>query len=200
MVGCLISVPLGLAFYLWLGVYNMFVISNFWSFANDVYTPDQGKRLFPIIGVGGVMSGADARAKIAAGADLVCGSGHMRLGGPLVSAFLKALPFRLTGAQTRALKEIFAEMTSPQRMNRWLQGDVGSGKTVVALFAKLLAAENGYQAALMAPTEILATQHFIGITELAQSLNLNIKLLTVCEYTNDGDNYYADKYQIADGG
>ena len=77
----------------------------------------------------------------------------------LVKPFHKSLPFTLTGAQKRVLKEIGEDMAAPRRMNRLLQGDVGSGKTVVALFAMLRAVENGYQAALMVPTEILAEQH-----------------------------------------
>jgi ATP-dependent DNA helicase RecG len=96
----------------------------------------------------------------------------------LVGALYKQLPFELTGAQTKALKEIFAEMTSPHRMNRLLQGDVGSGKTVVALFAMLLAAENGFQAALMAPTEILAEQHARTIRKLLADIPVNVVLLT----------------------
>lgn len=76
------------------------------------------------------------------------------------------LPFRLTNAQKRVLKEIFADMTSDKQMSRLLQGDVGSGKTIVTLLAALLAIENGYQAALMAPTEILAEQHLQTITGL----------------------------------
>lgn len=77
----------------------------------------------------------------------------------LIRALHASLPFILTGAQARVLREIYADMTSPERMNRMLQGDVGSGKTLVALFAMLLAVEGGYQAALMVPTEILAEQH-----------------------------------------
>jgi ATP-dependent DNA helicase RecG len=96
----------------------------------------------------------------------------------LVGALYKQLPFELTDAQTRALKEIVADMTSPNRMNRLLQGDVGSGKTVVALFAMLLAAENGYQAALMAPTEILAEQHARTIQRLLEHLDVKAVLLT----------------------
>ncbi len=96
----------------------------------------------------------------------------------LVGALYKQLPFELTDAQTRALKEIFSEMTAPQRMNRLLQGDVGSGKTVVALFAMLLAAENGYQAALMAPTEILAEQHARTIRQLLGAIPVTVVLLT----------------------
>ena len=90
----------------------------------------------------------------------------------------KHLPFDLTGAQKRVLKEIRNDMGNPAQMNRLLQGDVGSGKTIVALMSMLLALDNGFQACLMAPTEILANQHFIGLSELATPLGLNIKLLT----------------------
>ena len=88
------------------------------------------------------------------------------------------LPFALTGAQKRVIKEIRTDMGSNAQMNRLLQGDVGSGKTIVAFMTMLLAPDNGFQACLMAPTEILANQHFIGLTELAEPLNINIKLLT----------------------
>ena len=88
------------------------------------------------------------------------------------------LPFELTGAQKRVIKEIRTDMGSNAQMNRLLQGDVGSGKTIVAFMTMLLALDNGFQACLMAPTEILANQHFIGLSELAKSLNINIKLLT----------------------
>lgn len=88
------------------------------------------------------------------------------------------LPFDLTNAQKKVLKEIRNDLGQPAQMNRLLQGDVGSGKTIVALMSMLLAIDNGFQACIMAPTEILATQHFNGINELAKPLNLNIKLLT----------------------
>ncbi|MBI4539659.1 MAG: ATP-dependent DNA helicase RecG [Gemmatimonadetes bacterium] len=88
------------------------------------------------------------------------------------------LPFRLTEAQARVLREICADMTSPRRMNRLLQGDVGSGKTVVALFAMLLAVESGYQAALMAPTELLAEQHARTLNDLLAPIELRVLLLT----------------------
>lgn len=88
------------------------------------------------------------------------------------------LPFELTTAQKRVLKEIRNDLGSNAQMNRLLQGDVGSGKTIVALMCMLLAKDNGFQSCLMAPTEILANQHYNGISELAQQLNLNIKLLT----------------------
>jgi ATP-dependent DNA helicase RecG len=88
------------------------------------------------------------------------------------------LPFELTGAQKRVIKEIRTDMGTNAQMNRLLQGDVGSGKTIVAFMSMLLAIDNGFQACLMAPTEILANQHFIGLSELANELNINIKLLT----------------------
>lgn len=88
------------------------------------------------------------------------------------------LPFELTNAQKRVIKEIRTDMGSNAQMNRLLQGDVGSGKTIVAFMSILLALDNGFQACLMAPTEILANQHFIGLSELATSLNINIKILT----------------------
>ena len=96
----------------------------------------------------------------------------------LIAPLYRTLPFELTAAQTRAIAAIFTDMTSPQRMNRLLQGDVGAGKTVVALFAMALAIESGYQAALMAPTEILAEQHARGLATLTQPLGLTVVLLT----------------------
>lgn len=88
------------------------------------------------------------------------------------------LPFQLTNAQKRVIKEIRSDMGSNAQMNRLLQGDVGSGKTIVAFMSMLLALDNGFQACLMAPTEILANQHFIGLSELAETLNINIRILT----------------------
>ena len=95
----------------------------------------------------------------------------------LIRALHDSLPFALTGAQAAALREIYADMTSPRRMNRMLQGDVGCGKTVVALFAMLLAVEGGCQAALMAPTEILAEQHARGIRRLLGGLPVELETL-----------------------
>jgi ATP-dependent DNA helicase RecG len=92
--------------------------------------------------------------------------------------YLNHLPFQLTNAQKRVIKEIRTDMGSNAQMNRLLQGDVGSGKTIVAFMSMLLALDNGFQACLMAPTEILANQHFIGLSELAQTLNINIRILT----------------------
>jgi ATP-dependent DNA helicase RecG len=96
----------------------------------------------------------------------------------LTSALKQALPFALTNAQTGALREIVADMTSDRKMHRLLQGDVGSGKTIVALFAALLAMENGYQAAIMAPTELLAEQHARTLTRLLEPLGIQPILVT----------------------
>ena len=88
------------------------------------------------------------------------------------------LPFQLTGAQKRVIKEIRKDMGSGKQMNRLLQGDVGSGKTLVALMSMLIALDNGYQACLMAPTEILAAQHYETIVRLLLGMNLRVELLT----------------------
>jgi ATP-dependent DNA helicase RecG len=90
----------------------------------------------------------------------------------------KVLPFRLTGDQKKALSEIVGDMQRPHPMNRLLQGDVGSGKTIVALMAALVAMENGFQVAFMAPTEILAEQHFITIHRILESSRFRVALLT----------------------
>ena len=95
----------------------------------------------------------------------------------LLPEMLGQLPFELTGAQQRVVGEIVADMETPHIMNRLVQGDVGSGKTLVGLCAMLVAVENGYQAALMAPTEILAEQHFITIKNLVEPLGLEVVLL-----------------------
>jgi len=90
----------------------------------------------------------------------------------------RVLPFRLTGDQKKAIAEIVEDMKRPQPMNRLLQGDVGSGKTIVALMAALVAMENGFQVTFMAPTEILAEQHFITIRRLLEASRFRIALLT----------------------
>ncbi|HIB37432.1 ATP-dependent DNA helicase RecG [Mesonia sp.] len=92
--------------------------------------------------------------------------------------YTKHLPFELTNAQKRVIKEIRNDLGTGAQMNRLLQGDVGSGKTIVALMSCLLALDNGFQASLMAPTEILATQHFHGLSELCAEMNIEIALLT----------------------
>ena len=88
------------------------------------------------------------------------------------------LPFPLTEAQKRVIREIHADMKSGRQMNRLLQGDVGSGKTLVALMATLIALDNGYQACIMAPTEILAEQHLTTLTELLSGMDIRVELLT----------------------
>jgi len=88
------------------------------------------------------------------------------------------LPFELTGAQKRVLKEIRMDMKRPVQMNRLLQGDVGSGKTMVALLTMLIAKDNGFQSCIMAPTEILAQQHYNGIKELLENTEVSVRLLT----------------------
>ena len=96
----------------------------------------------------------------------------------LIRPLHEQLPYQLTGAQATVLKEIYGDMTSSRRMNRLLQGDVGSGKTVVAVFTMLLAVESGYQAALMAPTELLAEQHLRELTKMLDPLGVEVRLLT----------------------
>lgn len=96
----------------------------------------------------------------------------------LSEKFRNILPYELTPAQNRVIGEIFQDMRSERCMNRLLQGDVGSGKTVVAVFSMLIAIENGYQAAFMCPTELLAEQHFKTISELVgKLLDLKVTLL-----------------------
>ncbi|CUH80458.1 ATP-dependent DNA helicase RecG [Tropicibacter naphthalenivorans] len=98
--------------------------------------------------------------------------------GVLRSKVLKSLPYRPTGAQLRAMEEIADDMALPERMNRLLQGDVGAGKTLVALMALLVAVEAGGQGVMMAPTEILARQHFEGLQPLAEEAGVVLDLLT----------------------
>ncbi|KPQ08079.1 MAG: ATP-dependent DNA helicase RecG [Rhodobacteraceae bacterium HLUCCA12] len=114
---------------------------------------------------------ARADRKRSAGVE-TCGDGR------LVGRVMSALPYAPTGAQQRAITEIAADMASPQRMNRLLQGDVGSGKTLVAMAALLTAVEAGGQGVLMAPTEILARQHFEGLAPMAASAGVRMAILT----------------------
>jgi ATP-dependent DNA helicase RecG len=102
------------------------------------------------------------------------------------------MPFDLTEAQKRVIREIRADVTSGKQMNRLLQGDVGSGKTMVAFLCMLMAVDNGLQAALMAPTEILAQQHFSGMYPYAQAIGVELALLT-------GSTTKAERTRIADG-
>ncbi|MDB9723289.1 ATP-dependent DNA helicase RecG [Polaribacter sp.] len=92
--------------------------------------------------------------------------------------YTNRLPFDLTNAQKRVLKEVRKDVASGAHMNRLLQGDVGSGKTIVAILAMLLAIDNGFQATIMAPTEILANQHFIAVSELVAGMGLKVAMLT----------------------
>lgn len=104
----------------------------------------------------------------------------------------KYLPFQLTNAQKRVVKEIRVDMGSGKQMSRLVQGDVGSGKTLVALLSMLLAIDNGFQACLMAPTEILAKQHFATISELLEPMGLKVALLTGSSKTKARRELHAD--------
>jgi ATP-dependent DNA helicase RecG len=101
-----------------------------------------------------------------------------RVGDVFNTFYTQNLPFQLTGAQKRVIKEIRKDMGSGRQMNRLLQGDVGSGKTLVALMSMLIALDNDYQACMMAPTEILATQHYETISQLMFGMNVRVELLT----------------------
>lgn len=101
-----------------------------------------------------------------------------KVGDAFNSFYSQNLPFELTGAQKRVMKEIRKDVGSSRQMNRLLQGDVGSGKTLVALMSMLIAVDNGYQACMMAPTEILANQHYETIRSLLFGLNIRVELLT----------------------
>lgn len=101
-----------------------------------------------------------------------------RVGDAFNNFYYKKLPFKLTGAQQRVIKEIRADMVSGRQMNRLLQGDVGSGKTMVAFMSMLLAVDNGYQACIMAPTEILARQHYATMARMAEGIGVNVAILT----------------------
>ena len=101
-----------------------------------------------------------------------------RVGDAFNNFYYNKLPFKLTGAQQRVIKEIRADMVSGRQMNRLLQGDVGSGKTMVAFMSMLLAVDNGYQACIMAPTEILARQHYATMARMAEGIGVNVAILT----------------------
>jgi len=101
-----------------------------------------------------------------------------QIGNNFTEFYKEHLPFQLTGAQKRVIKEIRSDLGSGAQMNRLLQGDVGSGKTIVALMSMLIALDNGFQACLMAPTEILSVQHYNGLFELCKELNTSIFILT----------------------
>lgn len=121
---------------------------------------------------------------------------NMASNGTLMETCMGNLPFTLTGDQQRALKEITCDMEDERPMQRLLQGDVGSGKTVVATLSLIKAIENGYQGALMAPTEILAAQHYEGICEVCSNLDVSIALLTGSTSKKEKDRIYEG---LADG-
>jgi ATP-dependent DNA helicase RecG len=100
-----------------------------------------------------------------------------RLDPKLIASFRKLFPFELTKSQAKAINEIQIDMANPKPMNRLLEGDVGSGKTVAAIYALLLTVQNGYQGSFMAPTEILAKQHYVNLSEILMPLGINVRLL-----------------------
>jgi len=115
-----------------------------------------------------------------------------RVGETLNTFYRDHLPFELTGAQKRVMKEIRRDMGSGKQMNRLLQGDVGSGKTLVALMSMLIAMDNGFQACIMAPTEILSQQHYMSITRFLDGMAVRVELLT-------GSTKKADRVPIHEG-
>jgi ATP-dependent DNA helicase RecG len=119
-----------------------------------------------------------------------------RIGHFFNSFYSQVLPFPLTGAQKRVLREIREDVGSGRQMNRLVQGDVGSGKTIVALMSMLIALDNGCQACLMAPTEILATQHYESLRSLVAQLGINVRLLTGSTRKKDRDEIHS---QLLDG-
>ena len=128
--------------------------------------------------------------------DLSQGRRFPRIGSFFNNFYSQTLPFPLTGAQKRVMHEIRADLGSGRQMNRLLQGDVGSGKTIVALMTMLIAIDNGCQACIMAPTEILATQHFESLSQLAAPIGINLRLLTGSTRKKERD--IIDQ-QLADG-
>jgi ATP-dependent DNA helicase RecG len=113
--------------------------------------------------------------------------------GELISEFLKHLPFELTDAQKKVIAEIKSDMSSPQAMQRLLQGDVGSGKTVVATVAALIAIQSGHQAVFMAPTEILAKQHYEKIrSQIPETITAKVRIVLLTAGTTDKDKVYKD--------
>ncbi|WP_417195982.1 ATP-dependent DNA helicase RecG [Bizionia sp.] len=108
-----------------------------------------------------------------------------KVGSYFNSFYSSYLPFELTNAQKRVLKEIRQDLGSQAQLNRLLQGDVGSGKTIVAFMSMLMALDNGFQACLMAPTEILSVQHYNGLVQWCKQLNISIKILTGSSKTSD---------------
>jgi ATP-dependent DNA helicase RecG len=114
-----------------------------------------------------------------------------KVGEYLNNFYKNNLPFPLTGAQKRVIKEIRKDTASGKQMNRLLQGDVGSGKTLVAIMCMLIALDNGFQACLMAPTEILASQHYETFTKMLSGMNLRVELLTGSTKKKDREELHA---------
>ncbi len=119
-----------------------------------------------------------AVAKVRSNTQARPGAYFPKVGEKFNTFFSEGLPFSLTGAQKRVVRELRADTITGRQMNRLIQGDVGSGKTIVALLAMLLALDNGYQACLVAPTEILANQHYDGLKALLEPLHIPVALLT----------------------
>ena len=115
-----------------------------------------------------------------------------KIGDKFNGFFKNNLPFELTGAQKKVIKEIRKDFATGSQMNRLLQGDVGSGKTLVALMTMLIACDNNYQAALMAPTEILAQQHYISISKFLEGIDINVEILTGSSKTAKRRQLHAD--------
>ncbi len=153
-------------------------------------TPAQVRMIFEEffnVGAGLALKRRKAKARIGV---------EFRVKDTVRAAIKRVLPFHPTAAQKRVLKEIVDDMRSPRPMNRLLQGDVGSGKTIVAVQAALLALDNGFQVALMAPTEILATQHYLYIKELLRPLPYTVDLLISARRVREKTEL---KERIADG-
>ena len=110
-------------------------------------------------------------------ADKIAGTVFAETSAP-IAELTSALPYPLTGAQARVISEVAADMASAKSMNRLVQGDVGAGKTVIAMAALLIAVRNGHQAAMMAPTEILAEQHYLGIRRIMEAMGVKVTLLS----------------------
>lgn len=122
----------------------------------------------------------------------IIGFKFTKIGDYFNNFYNKILPFPLTNAQKRVIKEIRKDMGNGRQMNRLLQGDVGSGKTLVAIMSMLIALDNGYQACIIAPTEILATQHYATISEMLSKIGINVQLLTGSTKKSERDTIHSE--------
>lgn len=122
----------------------------------------------------------------------IIGFKFTKIGDYFNNFYNNVLPFPLTNAQKRVIKEIRKDMGNGRQMNRLLQGDVGSGKTLVAIMSMLIALDNGYQACIIAPTEILATQHYATISEMFSKIDINVKLLTGSTKKSERDTIHSE--------